>query len=97
MPPPSSPTRCGRRFRPSGPAGRSPACTARTCSPAPSVDAIAAGQYGFVLGELHAAWSALELRVFVAAHPDPAALREYVRRDVGAGRLPRCFRTVGRG
>ena len=54
---------------------------------APSVEAIAAGRYGFVLGELHAAWSALSSESFVVAHPDPAALREYVRRDVGAGRL----------
>jgi hypothetical protein len=54
---------------------------------APSVEAIAAGEYGFVLGELHAAWSALNSEFFVVAHPDPAALREYVRRDVGAGRL----------
>jgi Lantibiotic dehydratase, N terminus len=54
---------------------------------APSVEAIERGEYGFALGELHAAWVALSSELFVVAHPDPPALREFVVRDVGRGRL----------
>jgi hypothetical protein len=80
------------RVRATFPADRPGWAFARYHSPdvhilASSVAAIGRGEYGFALGELHAAWVALSSELFVTVHPDPPALREFVGRDVGSGRL----------
>jgi hypothetical protein len=45
------------------------------------------GRVSFILGELHAAWNALDSEFFIRAHEDPAALLEYQARDVPLGRV----------
>ncbi len=59
---------------------------------APSEEAIARGDFQFVLGQLHLATNSLESRAFVAQHPDPgrllaAAEADYLDRRVYA--IPR--------
>jgi hypothetical protein len=45
------------------------------------------GATSFVLGELHAAWNAIDSEFFVRAHDEPASLVEYQAADIGTGRL----------
>ena len=45
------------------------------------------GALSFVLGELHAAWNAIDSEFFVRAHDDPGSLVEYQAADIGTGRL----------
>jgi hypothetical protein len=54
---------------------------------ASDVDAVARGEFSFVLGELHASWNALDSALFVAGHPDRATLLAHQRRDLPTGRL----------
>ncbi len=48
-----------------------------------SAEALAAGDFYAVLGEMHAAWATLDSAVFVSGHPQPARLVEAMRADVG--------------
>ena len=54
---------------------------------APSLAALARGEFTVVLGELHAAFLTCSLAIFMTSHPDPEALRRAVDRDLGAGRV----------
>lgn len=54
---------------------------------ADSVDALDQADLTVVLSEMHVAWATNTCGVFVSGHPDPAALREALRADLGAGRL----------
>lgn len=60
---------------------------------APDIEAITRGEFDLALGELHAAWNTLDSEFFVVAHPDPAELLEYLRRDVPPGRLEPLYPT----
>ncbi|WP_229402070.1 lantibiotic dehydratase [Micromonospora okii] len=66
--------------------------TARVHSPdvqvaAASVEALNAGDFQLVLGELHPATTPFDSAVFAPFHPDPAALRAGVDADLGPARL----------
>jgi hypothetical protein len=50
---------------------------------APDVEAVNAGRFTAVLGEMHAAWPAASTGAAVALHPDPERLRLALRRDWG--------------
>ncbi|GAA4638916.1 lantibiotic dehydratase [Actinoallomurus vinaceus] len=50
---------------------------------APSVAALAAGEFSLVLGEMHTAWPTLDSAVFTDRHPDPDKLREAAATDIG--------------
>jgi hypothetical protein len=50
---------------------------------APDVEALAAGDFTLVLGEMHAAWPTLDCAVFAGRHPDLARLREAAATDIG--------------
>jgi lantibiotic biosynthesis dehydratase-like protein len=50
------------------------------------VEAIEAGEFRVVLGELHAAWHTFDCAFFVAAHEEPSRLRTARRHDLGTGR-----------
>jgi surfactin synthase thioesterase subunit len=52
---------------------------------ASSAESFARGDFTVVLGEMHAAWAAAGCAAAVAGHPDPARLRQALRRDM-AGR-----------
>ncbi|MFC6929285.1 hypothetical protein ACFQHO_02230 [Actinomadura yumaensis] len=53
------------------------------CVCASSVDALAAGEFTLVLGEMHAAWPTLDCAVFADRHPDPGRLRAAAAEDIG--------------
>lgn len=53
------------------------------CVCAPSVEALAAGEFTLVLGEMHAAWPTLDCAVFADRHPDPVRLRAAAAEDIG--------------
>lgn len=66
--------------------------TARYHSPdimlaAPSVEAIARGDYQIVLGELHMGMNTLEQELFFDDHPDPKQLLKAMELDMGCGRV----------
>ncbi len=66
--------------------------TARYHSPdimlaAPSVEAIARGDYHVVLGELHMGANSLEQELFFDDHPDPRQLLKAMAEDLGQGRV----------
>ncbi|WP_307796437.1 lantibiotic dehydratase [Actinomadura barringtoniae] len=50
---------------------------------APGVEALAAGDFMLVLGEMHAAWPTLDCAVFSDRHPDPDRLRAAAAEDIG--------------
>ena len=50
---------------------------------APSVSALAAGEFTLVLGEMHTAWPTMDCAIFVDRHPDPARLRAAAAEDIG--------------
>ena len=50
---------------------------------APSVEALAAGDFTLVLGEMHAGWPTMDCAVFADRHPDPAHLRAAAAEDIG--------------
>lgn len=50
---------------------------------ASSVDAINAGDFSVVLGELHAAWPTFDCSVFLPGHDDPERLRAGLAADLG--------------
>ncbi|MFC4909665.1 lantibiotic dehydratase [Actinomadura gamaensis] len=50
---------------------------------APSVEALAAGDFTLVLGEMHTAWPTLDCAVFADRHPDPERLRAAAAADIG--------------
>ncbi len=54
---------------------------------ATSVEAIARGDFVAVLGELHLAILAIGDGTFAPQHPEPAELREALRRDLGGARV----------
>jgi Lantibiotic dehydratase, N terminus len=54
---------------------------------AESTEALNRGDFTVVLGELHAAWPSNSTAVFVAGHPDPAALTAALTADLGQGRI----------
>jgi hypothetical protein len=76
------------RFR--APAAGWPA--ARYCAPdvqvaAASAEALAAGHFLLVLGELHVAWNTLDMPIFVSQEPVPGQLGALVEQDLPAGRV----------
>jgi Lantibiotic dehydratase, N terminus len=54
---------------------------------ASSVDAIRAGDFFWVLGELHAGWATFDNSVFTVMHPDPSRLAEALAGDLGRSRV----------
>ncbi|MCP2342414.1 lantibiotic dehydratase [Actinomadura rupiterrae] len=50
---------------------------------ASSVEALAAGEFTLVLGEMHTAWPTLDCAVFADRHPDPDRLRAAAAEDIG--------------
>ena len=54
---------------------------------APTQEALAAGEFTVVLGELHIGWAAFDTHFFALGHPDPEALRAAMRRELPAGRV----------
>jgi Lantibiotic dehydratase, N terminus len=54
---------------------------------AESADAINAGRFVTVLGELHVAWATNTCSAAVSGHADPAALRAALAADLGPGRI----------
>ncbi|MET8336055.1 lantibiotic dehydratase [Streptosporangium canum] len=54
---------------------------------APDAEALARGEAGYVLGELHCAANTIENRSFVSQHPDPGRLREAMAATHPDGRL----------
>jgi hypothetical protein len=50
---------------------------------ATSPEALDRGEFSLVLGEMHAAWQALDVLVFVEWHPEPARLFAAKRADIG--------------
>ncbi|MEV5569725.1 lantibiotic dehydratase [Spirillospora sp. NPDC052269] len=50
---------------------------------ASGVDALAAGEFTLVLGEMHTAWPTLDNAVFTDRHPDPEKLRKAAAADIG--------------
>ncbi|GIJ63219.1 lantibiotic dehydratase [Virgisporangium aurantiacum] len=58
---------------------------------APSLAALARGEFTVVLGELHAACLTCSSAIWMTSHPDPEALRRTVDRDLGAGRVKSLF------
>lgn len=74
------------------PGGPPPWCSARRHAPdimlaASGPDAIALGDFQFVLGELHVASTTLENRLWTAQHPDVARLRSAAEEDGLDGRV----------
>ncbi|WP_235037185.1 lantibiotic dehydratase [Actinomadura sp. K4S16] len=53
------------------------------CVRAPSVEAMAAGEFTLVLGEMHTAWPTLDCALFTERHPDPERLRDAAAEDIG--------------
>jgi hypothetical protein len=54
---------------------------------ADSAEALSRDDFTVVLSEMHVAWATNTCGALVYGHPDPAALREALRADLGAGRL----------
>ncbi|HET8642652.1 MAG TPA: lantibiotic dehydratase, partial [Pseudonocardiaceae bacterium] len=54
---------------------------------ATDAEAIRAGEFLWVLGELHAGVNTLRAAVFASQHPHPAELREAMRADLGGPRI----------
>jgi surfactin synthase thioesterase subunit len=54
---------------------------------APSAEALAAGDFTAVLGEMHAAWASFDTAAFLIGHPDPQRLRDSLKADLGPGRI----------
>ncbi len=54
---------------------------------ADSLDALNSDDFTVVLSEMHVAWATNTSGGLVWGHPDPAALREALRADLGGGRL----------
>lgn len=54
---------------------------------ASSAEAVAAGDYSLILGEMHLASNTVESRLFVEQHPDPAQLRAADAADHGSRRI----------
>ncbi|MEU1844742.1 lantibiotic dehydratase [Micromonospora sediminicola] len=50
-------------------------------------EAMAAGEFTAVLGEMHATWATLNNSVFALGHDDPAALHAALHADLGGGRI----------
>ncbi|WP_223201422.1 beta-ketoacyl synthase N-terminal-like domain-containing protein, partial [Micromonospora sp. M42] len=74
------------------PAGRPGWSAGRVHSPdlqlfAESPEALAAGEFGAVLGELHAAYATFNAELFTHCHPDVDRLRRAYAADLGPGRL----------
>ncbi len=67
--------------RPGWPAARIHSPDLHVC--APSVEALAAGEFTLVLGEMHATWPTMDCAVFADRHPDPARLRAAAAEDIG--------------
>ncbi|WP_240809718.1 lantibiotic dehydratase [Actinomadura sp. WMMA1423] len=53
------------------------------CVRATSVEAMAAGEFTLVLGEMHTAWPTLDCALFTERHPDPERLRAAAAEDIG--------------
>lgn len=75
--------------RPGWSAGRIHSPDLQLC--AAGVAEVARGDFRAVLGELHAAWSTLDSGVFVAGHPAPDRLRDWLAADLGTGRVRLLF------
>jgi len=74
------------------PSRRAPWATAIHHSPdlmlaAADIDAVARGDFFFVLGELHVSLNTMESRVFVQGHDDPASLLANAEADLGNRRI----------
>jgi hypothetical protein len=64
---------------------------------APDADAVRAGEFLAVLGEVHVGVNTLQSRLFVEQSPDPAALVAAEARDHGSGRVVSLPSTRSRG
>lgn len=53
------------------------------CLGAAGAEAMAAGEFTLVLGEMHTAWPTLDCAVFADRHPDPGRLRAAAAEDIG--------------
>ncbi len=67
--------------RPGWPSARIHSPDLHVC--APSVEALAAGDFTLVLGEMHATWPTMDCAVFADRHPDTAHLRAAAAEDIG--------------
>ncbi len=71
--------------RPGWSAGRLHSPDLHLC--ARDAEAVDAGDFFWVLGEMHAAWATFDCSALTVMHDEPEALREYLRADLGGQRI----------